>query len=212
MLSTRGAFFFVQKSQGFRYTVERKEIEHMIKIALKGYARSGKDTVAEIIQDYLETNGHGYTRKLAFGDELRARFHDAFPEIAENPKPREGYEQFGKLGRELDQNIWVKAVAVEMSSWEELFQNFVISDLRQVNEADWCRENGFVIVEVWSPESLRKYRSGQDTKFIPVNESEERLHEIETDYKIFNLYDFDSLEEQVRLIVEAIIYEQTAFD
>jgi hypothetical protein len=181
----------------------------MIRIALMGYARSGKDTVAEFITDYLEPKGHGYTRRMAFGDVLKARFHDAFPEIPEDPKPREGYEKFGQLGRDLKPTMWIDSLAVELAGWTGLYKNFVISDLRQPNEAQWCRENGFIIIQVWSPDKMREVRSGNDTTFNSVNTSEKNLHLIDSDYTIYNITNLEDLEEQVEEVLEAIIHEKS---
>lgn len=157
-----------------------------------GYARSGKNTVAQMIAEHSK----GSTRELAFGEELKSRFHLAFPEIPHEPKPREGYELFGKLGRELDPDFWVNALTIGLMASHNI-DNIVITDLRQPNEAEWCRRNGFKIVYVSTATSLRKERSVGDSHFYEVNVSEKEIENIEYDYLIANNGSLESLEQQV---------------
>jgi hypothetical protein len=177
----------------------------LVNIALVGMARTGKNTVADMIRDYLELNGHGHTRLMSFGEELKTRFHDAFPEIPEIPKPRDGYEMFGKLGRHFDENIWVKALSLEMSGWKGLYQNFIITDLRQPNEERWAKENNFILIDVWSNLEDRRKRSQNDSNFTPINKSELKLHEIECSYRINNTDGLDYLQEQVETIMKEVL-------
>lgn len=176
-----------------------------MKIALVGYARSGKDTVGEMMQDYLELNGHGHTVLMGFGDALKDRFHDAFPDVPEDPKPREGYERFGQLGRDLDNYIWIKALEKDMNLCELSYSNVIVTDLRQPNEEKWARENGFIFVGVWAYPNDREKRSSNDSTFEIVNKSEEKLHEINLDYTIYNIDSLDFLKTQVINVIEEVL-------
>lgn len=171
-----------------------------MKIALVGYSRSGKDTVGKMFREYI-----GMARQVSFGHELKARFHDAFPEVPAEPKPRELYEKFGKLARDIDPDFWVKCADDYIKFWEGFgYHNFTLTDLRQENEEAWARKNGFILIEVWSPLGQRKARSVGDTNFEYVNNSEKYLHRIACDYTIYNTKDLDFLKKQVQYVMELI--------
>lgn len=175
-----------------------------MKIALVGYARTGKDLVGEMIIQHLKDKGHGKTKRLAFGDELKERFFEAFPEAYQDKKPRKWFEDFGELGRQIEPNIWINAVSGKIKYFDN-YNNFVVTDCRQPNEAKFLKENGFVLVTVWSPSKVRQKRSKDDAEWQPVNHSERFLHEIETDYAIMNDSDIEDLQRQVDYIMEEIV-------
>lgn len=172
-----------------------------MKIALKGYARTGKDTIFEIIRTNYGLN----TRRLAFGDDLRRHFHNTFPDIPEYPKPREGYEIYGKAMRDVDINVWVKHTAKRYNRLLQMgYEDFVITDLRQPHEYTWARQNGFIIVEVRSTEYLREERSGKDTSWMPVTPSEVGMAGLHPDFVINNNGTLDDLEREVRRLLRNI--------
>lgn len=152
-----------------------------MKIALTGYARSGKDTVAAIIQKLCPP-----VVTLAFADEMKKMFHDTFPNIPKFPKPRDGYEKFGQAMREIDENVWINKLAKSYAMWERTDAGIIITDVRQPNEAQWARENGFAIVTISTKDSIRRERSPQDEIFHMVNTSEKELFMIDWDYLIPN--------------------------
>lgn len=169
-----------------------------MKIALVGYSRSGKDTVAQMIQDEIKS-----CIPLAFGDSMKTLFHDLFPDIPEEPKPRDLYENFAQSMREFDEDVWVRKVEKKMSGYRKNF-NFIITDVRQPNEARWARENGFTLVEVWSPLGFRIQRSEFDSEFAAVTKSEEFLHDIKCDYTIKNHGSLEELKERVNGLITVL--------
>jgi dephospho-CoA kinase len=173
-----------------------------MKIGLVGYSRTGKDTVGQMIGKYLLENEHGKTKRLAFGDDLKERFFQAFPEAHNGKKPREGYEIFGELGRSIDADMWIRPVEYSVNLYSGIYENFVITDIRQMNEAKWATENGFTLIKVWSPEELRKERSKGDTNWIAVNPSERKLDRIKCDHIVWNMWDLENTKEQVEFILE----------
>lgn len=174
-----------------------------MKIGIVGYTRSGKDTVGELMFEYLIK--HGKTRKLALGDSLSQRFYEAFPEAKTDKKPREWFETFGELGRQIDKNLWINSLSLEIRTWSGFgYENFIVTDIRQPNEAKWARENGFTLVSVLCPPKIRQKRSKDDTNWQPVNHSERFLHEIETYYGIVNDSDLKDLQNQVNYIMEEL--------
>jgi dephospho-CoA kinase len=173
-----------------------------MKIGLVGYARTGKDTICQMIEDYFRVYGHGRTKQLAFGDELKRRFFTAFPEAKHGNKPREAYEKFGELGRHINKNFWINPVKDELTLMSNFYENFVVTDCRQPNEAQFLKDNGFILIKVWTPEHIRKERSNGDTNWKPVNDSERLLNDIKCDHIIFNMFDIENTKDQLIYIIE----------
>lgn len=170
-----------------------------MKVALMGYARSGKDTFGNLLKHH---NVNKTTRNIAFGDELRYKMSELFPDLPTNPKPRRELELFAKACRSIDEDVWVKALARRYGRLLEAgVEDFIITDMRQPNEAKWATQNGFVIVKVESDMRFRSERSTGDTVFSAVNESEKYLHTIYPDWVIRNDGDLEELEmEAVNLL------------
>ncbi len=141
-------------------------------IGISGYARSGKDTVAQVLVDEF-----GFTR-VAFADKLRDFLYTLDPIILwdynfdpMSPYPNhiplkyiidtwgwDGYKETGwarhirkylqrlgtECGRELiDDNIWVNA-AFNIDNIDS--ENLVVTDVRFLNEADAIKRRGG---EIW---------------------------------------------------------------
>ena len=135
-------------------------------IALTGLLRSGKDSVA----DYL-VRQYGYTR-FAFGDELKSYAHELFGGDPAS-KPRELYQWFGQAMRQRDPNIWVRKCFEDIRNYRGVYEieyaagfvsnplRPVITDLRQPNEYERCRAEGYVIIRVTAPEDIRLERARQ---------------------------------------------------
>lgn len=168
-----------------------------MRFALMGYARSGKDTVGRMIQDNL----NGNTMLIAFGTALKESFHETFPRIPKEPKPREGYEIWGQMHREIQHDYWVEQLEKTVEANKIFEKNFVITDLRQPNEAEWCRRNDFIIVEVIASPALREKRSVGDKEFHSINESEKLIHTIKPDFQIYNDDSLEYLETQVKALL-----------
>lgn len=164
-----------------------------MKIALMAYARSGKDSVYEIIRDYSEATSRGIVARLAFGDALRKYAHE-ITDVPTEPKPRWLYEKFGKFMRMIDKDVWVKQLDKTYKQAMQLgLENFVITDLRQPNEYKWAKENGFNIVFIECDESIRKERSQSDSNWVAVNPSETEIANLASDYVIKNNGSLDAL-------------------
>lgn len=170
-----------------------------MKIALMGYARSGKDTVAEMIKEQCRPMG-----TLAFGNQLKVEFHNMFPHIPRDPKPRDGYEKFGQTMREIYPNVWIDRLEKSFHILQGSDIGVIITDLRQVNEAKWCKENGFAIVWVSSHPTIRSERSVDDAQYHDVNTSEEELWMIDYDYLIFNNGTKEQLAENVKSFIDEL--------
>ena len=128
-------------------------------IGLAGYARCGKDTVAQIL-----INNHGFER-VAFADPIRDFLLKINPildkgnrlsslvdeygwEIAKaQTEVRRLLQEVGVSARELiDQDVWVN---VAFDKMDDPTKNYVITDVRFENEAETIKKSGG---EIWRVE------------------------------------------------------------
>lgn len=140
-------------------------------VGLIGKLRAGKDVVAAYLAEK-----YGYTR-FAFGDELKRYAHEIFGEPAPGTKPRELYQWFGQTMRERDPDVWVrKCLAVvdwhadDRAAYIASLRKYaphltappfsaVITDVRQLNEAEALAARSYVLIRVDAPDSLRVDRA-----------------------------------------------------
>jgi len=176
------------------------------RIALTGKLRSGKDTVAERMWIY---NDGFYP--LAFGNALKQTYHELFPWIPKKPKPRAGYQSYGQQMRELyGDDLWIRHVEARVNSLEKFRDclGMVITDLRQQNEYDWCRANGFAIVRVTASDDVRKARAvaaGDDfTVHDFAHDTELHVDSFDVDYEIVNDGDLMELYAKVDAVMAEI--------
>jgi len=178
-----------------------------MKIAVVGKMRSGKDTLGK----YVFYNDHeGWQNHLAFGDEIKQVARVYFPDIVAKGKPRKLYQTIGQEFRKHDPDVWVKALDRNMQHLikREGASNFIITDVRQLNEYEYLKEKGFTVIKVEANDEIRKERimlSGD------VFEAEDFYHETETtvdlipyDYLITNNDTLESFMEQIYFIHEEL--------
>jgi len=150
-------------------------------ILISGYARSGKDSLANALEKHLD---HMDPVRVKFANELKTALGvalvsnlglmnvDVFTEDeAEKQAIRPLLVEFGKFARSVDRDVFVKA------AWDticDLFENgkdvAIVPDLRYVNEfnliSQWARE------QEWAVTHLRICRMGNEAA------NEEELHSI----------------------------------
>lgn len=178
------------------------------KIALTGKMRSGKDTVAHHL--YIS---HGFD-KVAFGDALKRLAHETFPDVGILSKPRALYQKFGQLMRQIDGDVWVKHAErkvdgiVGYRSTHDDHIGVVITDLRQPNEYEWARANGFTIIRVTAPDDMRMERAEQAGDYFTADdfEHETELHVdgFAVDFDVVNDGTVEELRAKVDAAMEAI--------
>lgn len=127
-----------------------------MKIALFGKIRSGKDTVGKILIDE-----HNFKR-FAFGDGIGEIIEKYFPEAWAGGKPRKHYQFIGQQLRVLNPDVWIDYLLRKEQRFQELYRkseddelHVVVTDGRQLNEAERLKEEGFLIVRVTCPEEIR---------------------------------------------------------
>ena len=181
-----------------------------IKIAICGQLRAGKSTVSEHL-----VHNHGF-QPVSFGAELKSHadklfaFSDVYksePIVVDDEqfggtrtigkrKPRRLFQDFGEKMRELDPNIWIGHAAEKVRLIELIATangeqaRIVIDDLRQPNEYEWARANGFTIIRVEASEDLRLKRAEQAGDSFSADDlahdTEQHVDGFIVDYTIIN--------------------------
>lgn len=135
--------------------------DNQIRIALYGEMGSGKDFAA----DYL-IKKYGFTR-YAFADNVKVVAETWFSELYGDgkEKPRWLLQKIGTMFREIDEDIWIKALFSDIQSKNEQLikegfysENIVITDCRMPNEYQKLKENGYVFVRICASDETRKKR------------------------------------------------------
>lgn len=162
-----------------------------MKIALCGKMRSGKDSVADIMErNFL-------FERYAFGDGVREVARALYPESEDARKDRELLQFVGQTMREYDEHIWVRRTLRDIykDENESTFYSCrpfscVITDLRQMNEYEKLKSLGFVIVKVEADEETRikRIRDRGDifSENMLTHETELSVDEIPYDYLVKN--------------------------
>lgn len=135
-------------------SIKQQSTPH-IYIALTGKMRSGKDTVARYLSAQFRKEGF-FVNRIAFGDALKAKAKELYPEeFTEGKKPRELLQWFGQTLRERNEDVWVNQVAQTINDknknskqWGYNPQVYIITDLRQPNEYQFCKDNNFIIIKI----------------------------------------------------------------
>lgn len=200
---------FMSQSHLSSYITNEKEIKEVLlmKIAVVGKMRSGKNTVADILTDI-----YGY-EQLAFADGIREIINKYFPEAYVDGKPRKHYQHIGQSLRKLNHDVWVNHLyeRVLAISAQGLLNGteakIVVTDCRQKNEELFLRKKGFKIIKVISDDELRidrMIKTGEAVTPEQFNhDTEMQVDKIEADYIITNNGTYEELDQSV---VEAYRY------
>lgn len=170
----------------------------MIKLALAGGLRVGKSEAEKYLVDMFDCS------PFDFADSLKDDFHETFPMIPRSPKPRKGYQLYGQLMRFIyGENYWVDKCFEKVKHYSELAWRYgwshehdevifrpLITGVRQPNEFQRLREEGYFIIRISAPKELQIKRSLESGD---VFKEEDLLHETEVtlmnekvDYDIVN--------------------------
>ena len=184
----------------------------MIKIALTGKMRSGKDTLKE-----YAINKYGVV-PFAFGDELKEAFHEDYAHIPHKPKPRKGYQLYGQLMRFVHgEDIWVdkcfrhirviKQTAIDYNTaGGEVKFTPMITDVRQQNELDRCKQEDYIIIRVNCLPDVQLERLNETGDNFTIEdlafETETSIDDLKVDYDIHNNGTLEELYSQLDEIVE----------
>jgi len=183
---------------------ERLGIKH--KLAITGLSRTGKSTAA----DYLSEMYGFYVYDMS--DDLKLDYYDEViargERVEREGKPREGYQMFGQLKRyahgddywidKVQKRITMDSSAIKYRGGESgnvalrnnPHQKVLLTGLRQPNEFEYARANGFTIIRLEVDENIRIERikaSGEvvDEKTIK-HETEQTLMNEKVDFVVKN--------------------------
>lgn len=99
---------------------------------LSGKFGSGKDTCAEMIKQYCESIEMSVF-KLAFADALKMHCIRNFG-YENKETDRHILQEFGSKVREVEEDFWVRQTYITIDAFRNMFDVFVISDVRYPNE------------------------------------------------------------------------------
>lgn len=180
----------------------------MVKIAIAGKARSGKNKVAEFLVQYLT----GKSQIFAFADPIKYQALNIFPWADPNclfgpsefreeiiPRTNKSYRSFckelGGLARSYYDSVWIDltklSVQKHLSQGEDY--NAIISDMRFPLEYDWIHSDGFYLIKVKRP-------IGNEESNDLTETSLDFLTDDSFDFIIDNNGSLKDLEEKVRSI------------
>lgn len=190
------------------HTMKVERDVKITKLALCGRLRSGKDEIGKHL--YLK---HSFGR-VAFGDKLKELYHDIFPWEPIMPKPRAGY-QFMNTMRQHDPDVWIRHTERKVDGIIKYNVHtahdkvgVVITDVRQQNEVDWCRNNGFTLIRITAPDELRIERAKKAgdsfTEADLCHKTESEIDGFSVDYEIVNDGTVDELKAKIDAVLEAI--------
>lgn len=147
----------------------------MTRVALCGRAGSGKSTLAKLLIDE-----HGYVR-LAFADGIKKIAFEALGRQIDksNPPERAFLQIIGDGARAVQSDIWIQRLDSELQTLLEQGANrVVVDDVRRVNEAEYLRSQGFMLVTVRG--------RGFDLGELGKHGSETEVDEIKPDFILDN--------------------------
>lgn len=127
-------------------------------IGLSGVARSGKDTFCLLAAKRLNKSKQAVMR-CAFADNVKADVHQLLVKKAgisaytnvdkEKELIRPLLVAYGTdLMRKIDENYWIKRLEMSVKAAGEVDATCFITDVRYMNEVDWIKDQGGVIVHV----------------------------------------------------------------
>lgn len=178
-------------------------------IALIGKTRSGKDEVARLLTELSYPH-----ERVAFGDIMKEKFYDIFPQYTGKPKPTKEIIMFGQSMRAINEDVWVnylmgniRAIQLFHDTYQIDRPVYVFTDVRQQNEYDACKELGCIMVKVNSGDALRVGRmlaiGEQPSKEVLQAKTETDLDKFEADEVINNNGTLEDLAHEVeRLMIK----------
>ena len=188
-------------------------------IGLSGYAQSGKDTVANTL-----VNEYGFTR-VAFADKIRELLYEMDPpmpvgvsmeahvvglqnyvniygwdEAKQHPMVRSMLQNLGVGARKLfGPQFWIHEAMKTMLNEPRLDLNYVITDVRFLNEADMIRANNGMTWRVKRP----------GVEAVNSHVSEHDLDGYKVDQILHNGGTLEELESLVRQRMDALLANKT---
>jgi hypothetical protein len=179
-----------------------------IKIAVSGEIRSGKDTFCNYIMKQIPN-----MQKLYFAEGIAEIIETYFPEVwYSEGKPRKHFQEIGQFMRTLNPDVWVNYTEQKYFLLKQAgFSNFIVTDLRQMNEYEWLKKNGFVVVKVEAEPEVRIERMKASGDVFDMNALhhpvEQQIKNLPCDYLVTNNTTLEDLYEQADYILNELLRE-----
>lgn len=174
-----------------------------MKIAIVGKLRSGKSIVSEEILQLKNT------ALIEFSGALQEVVSILYP----NNKGKKDREKLIKVGqhlRKMDKDIWVNIVKYKIQNCES--GNIVVVGVRQLNEYEMLKEQGFVFIKVVADEKIRIERCKDQgdifSSEILNDPTETVLDEFKCDYEIINDSSIEDLKRKVKEVLISILLNE----
>ncbi|MBL5798487.1 hypothetical protein HV436_01235 [Bacillus sporothermodurans] len=179
-------------------------------IGLFAKTRSGKDEVYKL----LEKMGFS-VKRVAFGDVMKERFFETFPNIPKEPKPTKLQQVYGQAMRDIDSMVWIRPTMNRVQHHKNiltgagiLVPSYIYTDIRQPNEYQAVKDTGAFMVRIDCPEEIRVARMlklGEEvTREVLDAPTEKYLESFEADFVIHNDGDRNKLAHEVTEMVYQI--------
>ena len=194
----------------------------MIKIALSGKAKSGKDTFSLFLQNNFQINKTDI-KANSFAKPMKQILEIMFPQankenlfgesplreaiISENLIDsnenqltyRRALTDLGAFARKYNPNVWIDCLNFDLQK-SKYKKVYIINDLRFENELKWAKENGFISIRIIRDESLKSNCKSET--------EQDGISNDEFDFIIDNNSSLNHLNEQAIEIVRKIKLNQ----
>ena len=181
-------------------------------VAVIGKMGSGKDVIGEyLIRKY------GFTR-YAFADNVKLIAEVWFPGLYGDgkEKPRKLLQDVGTKFREIDSDVWIKAMLEDIDSNEGVakahgfrIEDVVVTDVRMPNEYKALKDRGFkfIRVDVDNETRIQRLRDRGDsfTEKDLLHDTEQHYDSFECDYYVFNQGSKELAYEQIDRIMDKLV-------
>ncbi len=174
----------------------------MILIALTGHMRAGKSTVAE----YLEKKYN--FKKFALAAPIKELI-----QALDLPLERKVLQHVGNCMRQIDEDVWLRAVWKKLKPYIDEGNDIVIEDVRLIREAMYFRKKGFTIVKVNASSEIRKKRAEDRLKrSIPWetwkewhdDPTEKEVDKIDADHELENETNANNLQKEIDKLIKRL--------
>lgn len=185
-----------------------------IVMAIAGYARTGKDTLANAIFDKSEDRRPEYFVLVTkFANALKQSLQEAFNEAgvdvdvftedpAEKEKLRPLLVAYGEYARSKDKDVWVNMALEEIESFTETadegYSLSIVADMRYANEYDRiekeCASRGWVFVPIYIGRVGKGPANAEETRsFHEMLDTGTRFSTVNSHYLIFEEGDVNGI-------------------
>jgi hypothetical protein len=201
-----------------------------IVVAIAGYARTGKDTIADAIFDISESVHPEYCVLVAkFADSLKQSVQDALEDLdlevdvfTENTDQKANIRPllvaYGEFCRSVDKNVWVDRVIEGVTDWVHEAPTglslTLIPDMRYANEYDKleavCKKNNWTFVPVYISRVGQGPANAEEARSINEMLDSDRFSKGNATTLVFEDGDVNGIHEYAARFVDALdIYLRT---